>query len=133
MAPLTVIRLTAGIVGGLLVLLNGLHLTFGFVRLNQALATESISARLADPLKTGWIISGCVNLILGLVLLWLLPDLASASPVAWKVAVVIALGLVALGLAAVLATGRHFGLLAFSFLGLSLLVPLLLWRSLFHP
>lgn len=132
MNGLAVIRAIAGSVGGLLVVLNALQLTFGFVRLHRALGTENIPQRFADALRTGWVISGTVGILLGIVLLCLLPDLGSASRLAWRVTTVIAAGLVVLGVLAVLATGRHFGLLFFSAMGLSLLVPLLVRRSLFH-
>ena len=132
MSPMTVIRLAAAAVGSLLVLLNAFHLSIGLVRLHRALSTETIAARLIDPLKLGWVMSGCLNLLLGLILLSLLPDLAAGSLVAWKVAMAIGIGLVALGIAAVAVTRGHYGLLTFSIFGLLLLVPLLSWRSLFH-
>ena len=133
MAPITVIRVITGVVGGLLVALNGLHLTFGLARLYRAIGEEGVSTRLADALKTGWVISGCANLLLGLLLLALLPDLGAGSPAAWKAAAITAVGLVVIGVAAVLATGRHLGLLLFSAMGLALLIPLLIWRSHFQP
>jgi hypothetical protein len=128
MAPTAVVRLAAGIVGGLLVILNSAHLTIGLIRLHRALGEEPISTRLADPLKTGWVMSGTLCLFSGALLLFLLPDLAVGSYAAWKAAAVTASGLVLLGVAAVLATGRHFGLLLLSVMGLAVLVPLLVWR-----
>ena len=133
MAPIAVIRVIAGMVGGLLVALNALHLTFGLARMYRAVGEESVSARLGDALKTGWVISGCANLVLGILLLALLPDLGTANPAAWKAATITAVGLVVIGVAAVLATGRHIGLLLFSAMGLALLIPLLIWRSHFLP
>lgn len=132
MSAMTVIRLVTAAIGGLLVLLNVFHLSIGLIRLHRALSTEPIAARLVDPLKIGWVMSGCWNLLLGLILLWLLPDLAAGSIAAWKVATAISVGLIVVGIAAVAMTRGHYGLLAFSLFGLLLLVPLLLGRSLFH-
>lgn len=132
MSAMTVIQLATAAVGGLLILLNAFHLSIGSIRLHHALSTETIAGRLVDPLRIGWVMSGCLNLLLGLILLLLLPDLAAASIVAWKVATAISIGLIVLGIAAVAVTRGHYGLLAFSLFGSLLLVPLLLWRSLFH-
>jgi hypothetical protein len=123
---------SVGVVGTLLVVLNVAHLTFGFARLQHALATEPIPTRLAEPLKIAWVYIGSVTLLLGGLLLWLLPDLAAGSAGAWKAAVGLGLTLVGVGIASFLATGRHPGLLFFCLLGIALLAPLLLARPSFQ-
>jgi len=126
------VRWSVGVVASLLIILNLLHLTLGFTRLQRALAEQPIPARFADPLRTAWLYIGSVTLLLGILLLWLLPDLSAGSAGAWKAAVGLGVTLIVVGIASHFATGRHPGLLFFCVLGLALLVPLLLARQFFQ-
>ena len=127
-----VIRGVAATVGSLLLLLNALHLTVGFVRLRRALAAEPIVPRFDDALRTAWLYLGAMGFMSGAMLLWLLPDLGAGSIGAWKGAAGIAGLLIAGGVASYAATRKHPGMLALSVMGLALLVPLLIYRSQFH-
>ncbi|MGH9421484.1 MAG: hypothetical protein ACRD3J_16015 [Thermoanaerobaculia bacterium] len=116
-------------VASLLILLNLAHISLGFVRLKNALLAEPIPERFADPLKTAWLYLGTVGLSLGLILLWLLPNLLRGDTGAWKATFGVGVALIAVGLGSYLATRKHPGLLALCILGLALVVPLLLEKA----
>ena len=124
-----VLRWSFRIVGALLVLMNGLQLTVGVVRLRRALAVEPIPQRFDEPLRTAWFYMATLGVTLGIVLLFLAADAAAGNHAAWKAGLIIGIGLVATGIASFLATGRHPGLLAISVFGLALVIPLLVYRA----
>src|SRR5215210_1514318 len=128
----SLVRWCIGGIGGVLILLNALHLTVGFARLQRALTEEPIPDRFAEPLKTAWLYLGSVSLLLGVLLLWLLPEIQLGRPAAWKAVVWVGLALVATGISAYLATRNHPGLLFLCLLGLVLLIPLLYYRDHFQ-
>ena len=123
---MTLIRWSVIVVAAALILLNFVQITVGFSRLSRALEVEPIPQRFADPLRTAWLYLATLGLSIGILLLWLLPNLLRGDSGAWKATLGIGFGLVATGIASFLATRRHPGMLALSVLGLVLVVPLLL-------
>lgn len=113
-------------VGILLVILNAFHLTAGFVRVRHALDAQPIPPRFADALQTAWLYLGSMGLAFGVILCWCASDAAAGSIVAWKIGMTIGVALIATGVAAYLATGKHPGLLFLSVLGVVILIPLIL-------
>ena len=127
-----IIRWSFRAVGLLLILLNAFHLTLGFVRLQRALAAETIAPRFEEALKTAWLYLGTTGLALGVMLLWLSADAAAGDPVAWKAGMTIAAALIVVGVASFLATGKHPGLLLLCLFGLAVAIPLLVFREHFR-
>jgi len=132
MTPARILRWSSGAVGVTLIVLNSLHLSVGLLRVRAALEQAAIAPRFGEPLTIAWVYIGCINIALGILLLWLGPDLAAGSAAAWKAGLILGVALVAVGLASYLATGKHPGLLFFSLLGLVLLVPLVTFRQHFR-
>lgn len=125
------VRWSVGLIGVLLVALNAFHLTLGMAGMRQAVSDEAVAPRIAEALAIAWVYMGCINLILGLLLLWLIPDLSAGRIGAWKAAIGVGAALVVVGVASFVTAGSHPGLLLFSLFGLVVLGPLIALRGYF--
>jgi hypothetical protein len=116
-------------IGVFQVLANVALLLRGFSRLPAELVAEGATARIAHLLRTAWVYGMLGNVCVSLVLIFLYAPLRSGDPLATRIASVIGVYYVVLGVATyAFAPVRTPGMLAFSVLGLVLLGTLWLGR-----
>lgn len=117
-------------VGGLQLLANLATLIRGPLRVRAELQAGALSERFADLLSVSWVYGGVANLCIAVLLIILSGPLREGNALAWRVATVVGLYYVIVGMATYLfGVRRHPGLLVFVLLGLALLVPLLAARA----
>src|SRR5262245_20345262 len=125
MTALEASRYGALVVGGVQLLANLVLLFRGFARLPAELAKEGASARIAELLRTAWIYGTLANVCISVTLLILASALREGDPAARRVVSMVGSYYLVLGITAYwFAPQRRPGLLAFSALGVALLVPL---------
>jgi hypothetical protein len=109
----------------LFLLLNLAHVTVGWVRLRRLLvANPTTNERIADVIQVAWLGIGVCGACMSAVLLALGPAAIAGDYEARAGSFIIALGLIALGVAQFVSTRKHPGLLVISAFGIAVLVAL---------
>jgi hypothetical protein len=117
----------ARLAGVLLVLSAIPHATLGMAEVITSIKTGDVRASMADTFRAIWMFGSVMLLLSGLWALFVAGELRQLKPRAWWQGIIIGLGYTAWAIGSMVLVGVQAHLVAFSLIGLVMLVPLLIW------
>ncbi|HEY0677105.1 MAG TPA: hypothetical protein VGD17_02420 [Chitinophagaceae bacterium] len=132
MAKEKIIYTCARLTGILLLGATVLHATLGTAEVLTAIKTGDVRAGMADTFRSVWIFSSIMLLLSAIWTLFLAGELRLLKRRAWWQGVFLGLGYAGGAIACMAFAGIHAHLVAFTFTGLLLLVPLIVWAGYFR-